>query len=175
MNKNLGRIILQSLNSTHNIIFSRQRSTLSIHTTNFLNDLSSSLPHVQLNTNKYDLYSHGKGESYHPSAPPSAILTPKSNEDIVQIIKLCNKYHIPLIPFGTGTSVEGHVSALNPNSVSLDMKEFKFIDNCDSLQDPCIKVGAGVTRLELNERLRHSGMQFMVDPGADASIGGMVG
>lgn len=174
MNNHLRRIFQSRLNNTHNII-PRQRSTLSLYNTDFLNDLSSSLPHLQLNTNKYDLFNHGKGESYHPSAPPAAILTPTSNEDIVQIIKLCNKYHIPLIPFGTGTSVEGHVSALNPNSISLDMKEFKFIDDCDTLQDPCIKVGAGVTRLELNERLRHSGMQFMVDPGADASIGGMVG
>eukprot|EP00551_Chaetoceros_affinis_P010546 CAMPEP_0203667112 /NCGR_PEP_ID=MMETSP0090-20130426/4008_1 /ASSEMBLY_ACC=CAM_ASM_001088 /TAXON_ID=426623 /ORGANISM="Chaetoceros affinis, Strain CCMP159" /LENGTH=464 /DNA_ID=CAMNT_0050531173 /DNA_START=418 /DNA_END=1809 /DNA_ORIENTATION=+ len=109
----------------------------------------------------------------------------------------------PVVPFGCGTSVEGHVSALTPGSVCLDMKLFKSIgdgygnddddaetdhddehenghehehehEHGDSLKDPCITVGAGVTRLELNEYLRHSGMQFMVDPGADASIGGMV-
>ena len=150
----------------------------------FLNDLTSTLPHLKLNTNKYELESHGKGESYHPPAPPVAILTPTSNKDVSHILQLCNKYRVPIIPYGTGTSVEGHVAALQPGSISLDMKEFKFVNDDDSsdsfsssslLDDPCITVGAGVTRLELNDRLRHTGMQFMVDPGADASIGGMVG
>ena len=141
----------------------------------FLKHLNSTMPHLHLNTNKYELEIHGKGESYHTPAPPAAILTPVSNEDIVHILRLCNKYHVPVIPYGTGTSVEGHVSALQPGTISLDMKEFKFVDDCNSLDDPCITVGAGVTRLELNDRLRHTGMQFMVDPGADASIGGMVG
>jgi FAD/FMN-containing dehydrogenase len=141
----------------------------------FLKQVACTLPHIEINTNKYELESHGKGESYHPSAPPSAILIPTSNEDVANIVQLCNEYHVPLIPYGTGTSVEGHVSALRPGSISLDMKEFQFIDDCTSLDDPCITVGAGVTRLTLNDRLRHTGMQFMVDPGADASIGGMVG
>jgi len=151
------------------------RTLKTVVDTNFLKDLKSSLPHLELNTNKYDLERHGKGESYHPSAPPFGILYPTSVEDISQIVRLCNRYHVPLIPFGTGTSVEGHVAALEPGSISLDMKEFKFIEDCSRLDDPCITVGAGVTRLELNDRLRHTGMQFMVDPGADASIGGMIG
>jgi len=95
------------------------------------------------------------------------------------------------VPYGKGTSVEGHVCAIdNRASVCLDMGEMTGIDFGDdgdiesdvdsdgggvgSLQDGYVTVGAGVTRLELNEALRHTGMQFMVDPGADATIGGMV-
>ncbi len=129
-----------------------------------------------INQNKYDLESHGKGEGYHPVAPPAAIFIPQSTEDVSKIIKACNQYKVHVIPYGAGTSVEGHVSALQNNTISLDMKEFKTISLPDdgALDDACIDVGAGVNRIELNEHLRYTGMQFMVDPGADASIGGMV-
>jgi len=142
----------------------------------FLSLVSSSLPHVGINRNKYDLNEHGKGEGQHPVAPPAAILTPHSTKDVSVILKLCNQYRVPLIAYGAGTSVEGHISALSANSISLDMKEFKDvgIPNDGMLEDACVDVGAGVTRLELNHQLRYTGMQFMVDPGADASIGGMV-
>ena len=145
----------------------------------FLQHVQSALPNVDISTNKYSLESHGKGESYHPCAPPKAVLTPNTNEEISNLLQLCNQHHVSVIPYGTGTSVEGHVAALDAGSISLDMKKFKFvediIEDATFMNDPCITVGAGVTRLELNDLLRHTGMQFMVDPGADASIGGMVG
>eukprot|EP00594_Rhizosolenia_setigera_P000624 CAMPEP_0178945204 /NCGR_PEP_ID=MMETSP0789-20121207/3604_1 /TAXON_ID=3005 /ORGANISM="Rhizosolenia setigera, Strain CCMP 1694" /LENGTH=421 /DNA_ID=CAMNT_0020625067 /DNA_START=478 /DNA_END=1743 /DNA_ORIENTATION=+ len=87
-------------------------------------------------------------------------------------------YRVPIIPFGTGTSLEGHIAALN-GGVSLDMKKFDSIEIGSSedsefgFPDSHAKVGAGVTRLRLNEELRQTGMHFVVDPGADASIGGM--
>lgn len=131
---------------------------------------------MSINTNKYDLEGHGRGEGHHPVAPPAAILVPRSTEDVSSILKTCNHFQVPVIAYGAGTSVEGHISALSKNSISIDMKEFKDVGlpNDGMLHDACIDVGAGVTRLELNEQLRYTGMQFMVDPGADASIGGMV-
>lgn len=142
----------------------------------FYQKVSEILPHVTIDRNKYELERHGKGESWHPIATPEAILIPRMTKDVSEILKLCNNYRIPIIPFGTGTSLEGHVSALQTGSISLDMMQFKDIDlpEDDMLQDPFVSVGAGVTRKELNERLRHTGLQFMIDPGADASIGGMV-
>lgn len=133
-------------------------STLSRSCDSFLDSLRSNadLAHVQINQNKYDLDSHGRGEGHHPCAPPSAILVPTSAHDVSQILSMCNKHKVPIIPFGAGTSVEGHVSALNKESISLDMKKFKKVDlPIDGiLEDACIEVGAGVTRHELNDHLR---------------------
>jgi len=139
----------------------------------FLDELQSALPNLQVSTNAYDLESHGKGESFHPTERPNAVLTPSSTDDVVAIIGLCVEQRVPIIPFGVGTSLEGHVAAIN-GGVSLDMSLFSSIELPDELEDGHVRVGAGVTRLRLNEALRHTGMQFMVDPGADATIGGMV-
>jgi len=133
-------------------------------------------PQVEISTNIYDLEAHGKGESYHPTAPPSAVVTPSNVDDVVAIVRHCALHKIPIVPYGVGTSVEGHVAALH-GGISVDMNKFdsiKFDENEESLPDPIAEVGAGVTRKRLNEELRHTGMQFVVDPGADATIGGMV-
>ena len=142
----------------------------------FLNEISTNLSHLEINQNKYDLHVHGKGEGYHPTSPPAAILTPTSVTDVSSILKYCNEYKIPVIPYGAGTSVEGHVAAIYPSSISLDMQKFKQVDlptDGTMLEDAHIQVGAGVTRHELNQALRHTGLEFKVDPGADATIGGM--
>ena len=114
------------------------------------------LAQVQINQNRYDLDSHGKGEGRHPPAPPSVILIPSSSGDVSEILRLCNDNKIPIIPYGAGTSVEGHISALKKGTVSLDMKKFKHVGLPSDviLDDACIEVGAGVTRLELNDHLR---------------------
>lgn len=139
----------------------------------FLDDLKTDLPGLEISTNAYDLELHGKGESFHPTERPDAVLTPTTTDDVITVIRHCLDQQVPIIPFGVGTSLEGHVAAVN-GGVSLDMSSFDTIDLPDELQDGYVKVGAGVTRLRLNEALRHTGMQFMVDPGADATIGGMV-
>ena len=147
-------------------------------TASFVDTLKEALPpHVEISTNPYDLEAHGKGESYHPTESPSAVVMPSNVEDVVAIVRHCSLHKIPIIPFGAGTSVEGHVAALR-GGISVDMQKFdsvEFEDNEESLPDPIARVGAGVKRRRLNEELRATGLQFVVDPGADATIGGMVG
>eukprot|EP00980_Cylindrotheca_fusiformis_P002704 scaffold627_cov125-Cylindrotheca_fusiformis.AAC.21 len=132
---------------------------------------------VEFSQNQYELERHGRGESFHPTKKPDAVVCPTCAEDIVSIVKYCSEHGIPIVPFGVGTSVEGHVCCLK-GGVSLDMKNFQGIEipdmESDGLPDPIATVGAGVTRSTLNGALRHTGLQFVVDPGADATIGGMV-
>jgi D-lactate dehydrogenase (cytochrome) len=139
--------------------------------------LQAKLPHVAFTTNIYERNRHGKGESHHPTAAPDVVVTPTCTEDIRCIIKHCVEHRIPIIPFGVGTSVEGHVSALF-GGLSLDTTLLQTIDIPDMtgemIPDQIATVGAGVTRKTLNEALRYTGMQFSVDPGANATIGGMV-
>lgn len=138
-------------------------------------------PSAELITNPYELERHGRGESYHPTQRPDAILRPTSVDDVSKILSFCNQHFIPVVPFGVGTSVEGHVCCLE-GGVSLDTSLFQTIetpadlasDEASSMPDPMARVGAGVTRTTLNNSLKHTGMQFVVDPGADATIGGMV-
>ncbi len=122
----------------------------------FLKAVTSKIPNITINENKYDLESHGRGEGHQPTAPPAAILTPKTTDEVSKIMSLCNKFEVPVIAYGAGTSVEGHISALHSGSISLDMKEFNQIHlpNDGILDDAFVEVGAGVTRLELNEGLR---------------------
>lgn len=140
----------------------------------FINEISS-IKDVTINTNKYKLDCHGHGESYHAVKAPSCILYPSTVESISSIVKICTKYKVPIIAFGQGTSVEGHVNAIH-GGVSLDMGLLDNIemDEDSVLEDFMVTVGAGITRKKLNEALKHTGQQFIVDPGADASICGMV-
>jgi D-lactate dehydrogenase (cytochrome) len=139
--------------------------------------LQVKLPHVAFTTNIYERNRHGKGESHHPTAAPDVVVTPTSTEDIRIIVQHCVEHRIPIIPFGVGTSVEGHVAALF-GGLSLDTTLLQTIEIPDiygeTIPDQMATVGAGVTRKTLNEALRYTGMQFSVDPGADATIGGMV-
>jgi D-lactate dehydrogenase (cytochrome) len=139
--------------------------------------LQQTIPQLEITTNPYELERHGRGESSHPTRRPDAVATPTTVEDIQKIVKHCVQHRIPIVPFGAGTSVEGHVCCLS-GGISLDMGKFTNIElpqmDGDSLPDPIATVGAGVTRKALNEALRHTGMQFSVDPGANATIGGMV-
>jgi D-lactate dehydrogenase (cytochrome) len=118
------------------------------------------------------LAQHGHDESFHPEARPDMVVWPRSVEEAAAIVRVAASHRLPLIPFGAGTSLEGHIAAL-AGGISVDMREMNAIGP-PSLDDLDVVVGAGVTRRGLDARLRPEGVFFPVDPGADATIGGMV-
>ncbi|PPR59646.1 MAG: putative FAD-linked oxidoreductase [Alphaproteobacteria bacterium MarineAlpha4_Bin2] len=114
---------------------------------------------------------HGNAEDYFPIAPPDAVCFANSTEEVAEIVKLCARDNIPVIPFGTGTSLEGHVQALR-GGVTIDLTNMDNVLQVNTEDLDC-RVQAGVTRKQLNEFLRDTGLFFPIDPGANASLGGM--
>ena len=114
---------------------------------------------------------HGQGEDSYGCLAPDAVIYPFCNEEIAQIVKLCNQYSIPVIPFGAGSSVEGHLLAVQ-GGISIDLSEMNQVLEINPADMDC-RVQAGVTREDLNMALRYDGLFFPVDPGANATIGGM--
>lgn len=126
----------------------------------------------RVTTNASIVDRHGDDESHHPSVPPQAVVYARSTEEVQAIVRLCGETRTPIIPFGTGTSLEGHICATR-GGISLDLSEMNEILEVND-EDMDARVEAGVTRLSLNDALRATGLTFPVDPGADASLGGMV-
>ena len=114
---------------------------------------------------------HASGESHHPPALPDIVCFPNSTEEVSQILKTSATFGLPVIPFGAGTSVEGQVNALH-GGISIDLREMNKILRT-SVEDLDVTVQAGVTRLQLCRSLKNTGVTFFIDPGADATIGGM--
>jgi len=114
---------------------------------------------------------HGKDESSYPCAPPDAVVFPRSTAEVRDIVNICRRYRVPMIPFGVGTSLEGHVLA-SAGGVCIDMSQMNKVLEVHT-EDLDAVVQAGVTRRQLNEEIRHTGLMFPVDPGADATLGGM--
>ena len=114
---------------------------------------------------------HSHGESWHAPGLPDCVVFPTSTEEVAAIVKLCAEHHRPIIPFGMGSSLEGHVNAIH-GGVSIDMTRMTKVLRL-SPEDLDITVEAGLTRLKLDAHLKNTGLMFPIDPGADATIGGM--
>jgi len=114
---------------------------------------------------------HANTTTWVAGEPPDAVVYPQSADDVQQIVRICARHRAPVIAFGTGTSFEGHVNAPY-GGVSIDLKDMNRIIAIHPQDFDCV-VEPGVTRKQLNDYLRDQGLFFPVDPGADASLGGM--
>ena len=114
---------------------------------------------------------HGRDESVHQPQPPQGVVHAENLEEIVLTVKLCAEHGVPIIPYGVGSSVEGHVLAPQ-GGISLDLSGMNQVIAIHA-EDGDATVQAGVTRKQLNDALKGSGLFFPIDPGADATIGGM--
>ena len=114
---------------------------------------------------------HGRDESWHAVAMPDAVAFAETTEEVAAIMRICAAHGMPVIPFGAGTSLEGHVSAVH-GGLSLDLSRMDRIIEVNAA-DLDVRVEAGVTRKVLNDFLRDTGLFFPIDPGANATLGGM--
>src|SRR4249920_2378308 len=114
---------------------------------------------------------HGRDESPIDAPPPEAVVFCESTEDVAAVVRLADQYAVPVIPFGVGSSLEGHLLAVQ-GGISIDLSRMNKVLAVNA-EDLTVTVEAGVTRTQVNDEIRHTGLFFPIDPGADASIGGM--
>ena len=114
---------------------------------------------------------YARGEDTYNPILSKAVVFPETNEEVSQILKICNEHKIPVVPFGTGTSLEGHVVG-NQNGITISLEKMNKVISVNAEDFDC-RVRANVTRKQLNEYLREDGVFFPIDPGADAALGGM--
>jgi D-lactate dehydrogenase (cytochrome) len=120
---------------------------------------------------KAELARHGENEAHFAPMPPDAVLYPVSTEEVSQALAICHAHDCPVIPWGTGTSLEGHALALR-GGLCVDLSRMDSVLEVNA-KDMDVRIEAGLTREALNEELRATGLFFSVDPGANASLGGM--
>jgi D-lactate dehydrogenase (cytochrome) len=125
----------------------------------------------RVTTNRVLREQHGRGEGPYGGAAPDAVVTPASTEEVAFVVATCRDALVPIVAFGAGTSLEGHVEALR-GGICIDLSAMDRILDV-SVEDLDCHVEAGIRRRRLNEELRDTGLFFPVDPGADASLGGM--
>ena len=114
---------------------------------------------------------YARGEDTYDPVLSQAVVFPETNEEVSKVLKLCNDNKIPVVPFGTGTSLEGNVVG-NSNGVTISLEKMNKVLSVNAADFDC-RVQANVTRKQLNEYLREDGVFFPIDPGADAALGGM--
>ena len=114
---------------------------------------------------------YARGEDAYEPVLSKAVVFPETNEEVSKILKLCNEHKVPVVPFGTGTSLEGHAVG-NENGITISLEKMNKVLNVNASDFDC-RVQANVTRKQLNEYLREDGVFFPIDPGADAALGGM--
>ena len=114
---------------------------------------------------------HSHGEDYQPHALPDAVAFVERAEEAARLLELCHRHAVPVVPFGAGTSLEGHVTPVR-GGISLDLSRMNRVLQVNAADMDC-RIEAGVTRQQLNEHLRDQGLFFPVDPGSECTIGGM--
>ena len=114
---------------------------------------------------------HGRDEGSLQAPPPSAVVFAESTQDVADAVKLASQYDVPVIPYGAGSSLEGHLLAIQ-GGISLDVSRMNQVLSINA-DDLTVTVQPGITRKQLNEAIKDTGLFFPIDPGADASIGGM--
>jgi len=114
---------------------------------------------------------YARGEDAYEPVLSQAVVFPENNEEVSKILKLCNEHKVPVVPFGTGTSLEGHAVG-NKNGITISLEKMNKVLSVNAADFDC-RVQANVTRKQLNEYLREDGVFFPIDPGADAALGGM--
>ena len=122
-------------------------------------------------TNATELEHHSHSESWHPAGVPDVVVYPLSTDEVSAIVRAAARVGAPIVPFGAGSSLEGHVNAVE-GGVSIDLSRMNRVIRL-SVEDLDVTVEAGITHRELNKALANTGVYFWVDPGADATIGGM--
>jgi len=120
---------------------------------------------------KPDLEAHGTSETHFAPAPPDAVAYPVNTDEVSQIMQICNEHDCPVIPYGAGTSLEGHTLAVK-GGVTIDLGRMNRLLAVNA-EDMDVVIQPGLTREELNTELRTTGLFFPVDPGANATLGGM--
>ena len=141
------------------------------HQEKILHNLAEFLTSEQISVNKTIKELHGKDESYHAMQLPDIVVFPETAEQVSKIMKLSQQYAIPIVPFGLGSSLEGHVIP-EQGGITVDFSLMNKVLNVDA-EDFLVTVQPGVTRTQLNKELKKYGLFFSVDPGADATLGGM--
>src|SRR5438270_9563831 len=114
---------------------------------------------------------HSHDESSHPPALPDLVCFPQSTQELSRILKVSARHNLPIVPFGAGTSLEGHVHAVR-GGISIDMRQMNRVLRV-SVEDMDATVEAGVSRVQFVKALENTGLTFFIDPGADATLGGM--
>ena len=114
---------------------------------------------------------HGQGEAYPGVYPPDGVVFPETTDEVSRVMTACHRHRVPMVAWGAGTSLEGHVSAVR-GGITVDLSQMNKLVRL-SAEDLDVTVEAGVTRKQLNEELKGTGLAFFIDPGADATIGGM--
>ncbi len=114
---------------------------------------------------------HGRDESSFEAPPPAAVIFAESTQDVADAVKLASQYEVPVIPFAVGSSLEGHLLAVQ-GGISIDVNRMNRVLSVNA-EDLTVTVQPGVTRKQLTEEVKSTGLFFPIDPGADASIGGM--
>ncbi len=134
-------------------------------------DLSTLIGKEKTSVNETIITNHSKDESDHGAVDPDVVVFPESSEDVQKVLRYANEHKIPVVPFGAGSGLEGQAIPIN-KGISIDFERMNKVIEMRP-DDLVVVVQPGITRLQLNEELKKYGLFFPVDPGADATIGGM--